>query len=188
MAVENMLFGSLENFKEICNQYITDRDCIDASYDVVRDKTGVEYVEALVLRIGTDFQMYFQYDANGRMNVYVENQIDGKTAEIMICDGAECDTKLYMGKYINFAELEKSGYKLEEVGKQFKPLKCLETITQSVARIEENIYNIDYDELPDYLKGIRDFVNLLNGTENNKEIADSIINQLRQLDNFELPF
>ena len=37
-------------------------------------------------------------------------------------------------------------------------------------------------------KGIRDFMNLLNGTENNKEIADYIISELRQYDNFELPF
>lgn len=183
MTVENMLTGNAEIFKELCEHFIENSDCIDASYDVLPSGN----VESLVLNIGTDYRMDFSKDAHDKMSVYVESQITGKTAQMIICDGAICDTRLYMSKYINFKELEKDGYTLEAVGKPFKPVK-LETITQSVARIEENIYNIDYDALSDYLKGIRDFMNLLNGTENNKEIADYIISELRQYDNFELPF
>lgn len=56
-----------------------------------------------------------------------------------------------------------------------------ETITQSIARIEQNIYTLPYDDLDDYLKGIRDFMNLLNGEESNKDIADEVIEQLRKL-------
>lgn len=187
MTVENMILGNVETFKELCEKFVENADCIEASYDVSPDNMGVEFYETLVLRINTDFQMQFFYNDKGRMNVYIESQIDGKLAEIEICDGAECDTRLYMSKYINFKQLEKDGYSLSKVGTIFKPVKT-ETITQSVARIEENIYNIDYDALSDYLKGIRDFMNLLNGTENNKQIADYIISELRQYDDFELPF
>lgn len=183
MTVENMTFGTLETFKEICNQFVMDADCIDASYDIMPDNR----IDSLTLRIGTDFQMIFKC-STGKMSVYVENQINGQYAEMIICDGAVCDTRLYMSKYINFKELEKSGYNLDAIDKQFKPVK-LETITQSVARIEENIYNIDYDALSEYLKGIRDFMNLLNGTENNKEIADYILAELNEYNNdSEIPF
>ena len=46
-----------------------------------------------------------------------------------------------------------------------------ETITQSIARIEQHIYSSPYDDLTDYLQGVRDMLNLINGEENNKEIA-----------------
>lgn len=36
---------------------------------------------------------------------------------------------------------------------------------QQIARIERVIYTIEYDKLPDYLQGIRDMINLLNGWE-----------------------
>lgn len=40
------------------------------------------------------------------------------------------------------------------------------SIIQQLKDIENNIYTIPYDDLNDYLKGIRDMVNLLNGNEN----------------------
>ena len=51
----------------------------------------------------------------------------------------------------------------------------METIIQSLKRIEDKIYTIPYDELSDYLKGIRDMVNLVNGEEPSDEVADDII-------------
>lgn len=55
-----------------------------------------------------------------------------------------------------------------------------ETITQSIARIERRIYSSPYDDLTDYLQGVRDMLNLINGEENNKEIADAVLQSLSQ--------
>ena len=56
----------------------------------------------------------------------------------------------------------------------------METITQSVARIEQHIYSLPYDDLTEYLQGVRDMLNLVNGEENNKEVTDTIIQSLLQ--------
>ncbi len=50
----------------------------------------------------------------------------------------------------------------------------METITQSLARIEEQIYTFPYDA-DEYLQGVRDMMNLINGQEDNKEVADNIL-------------
>ena len=50
-----------------------------------------------------------------------------------------------------------------------------ETIIQSLKRIEDKIYTVPYDELPAYLQGVRDMINLVNGEEPSDEIADNII-------------
>lgn len=54
----------------------------------------------------------------------------------------------------------------------------METISQSAARIEQHIYSLSYDDLTEYLQGVRDMLNLINGEENNKEVADTIIQSL----------
>lgn len=63
------------------------------------------------------------------------------------------------------------------------------TILQSLRRIEQVIYWAPYDELTDYLKGIRDMINMLNGEENASEALDYILGQIaeKQLE-YELPF
>lgn len=50
-----------------------------------------------------------------------------------------------------------------------------ETITQSLARIEDKIYIIPYDDLTPYLQGVRDMMNLINGQEKSKEVANTIL-------------
>ena len=64
-----------------------------------------------------------------------------------------------------------------------------ETIIQSLKRIEIYIYSLPYDELSYYLQGIRDMINLVNGEEYGKEIADLIIDKINKLNiEYELPF
>ena len=55
-----------------------------------------------------------------------------------------------------------------------------ETILQSLKRIEDVIYTEPYDELSDYLKGVRDVINLLNGEEPNDSVADFILETFKQ--------
>ena len=50
-----------------------------------------------------------------------------------------------------------------------------ETILQSLKRIEDVIYTEPYDDLTEYLKGVRDIINLINGEEPSNEIADTVI-------------
>lgn len=50
-----------------------------------------------------------------------------------------------------------------------------ETITQSLARIEDKIYIIPYDDLTPYLQGVRDMMNLINGQEKSDEVANTIL-------------
>lgn len=50
----------------------------------------------------------------------------------------------------------------------------IEPITYSITRITNCIYNMPYDNLSDYLKGVRDIINLINAEESSKEIADYI--------------
>lgn len=54
----------------------------------------------------------------------------------------------------------------------------METITQSIARVEQHIYSLSYDDLTEYLQGVRDMLNLINGEENSKAVADTIIKSL----------
>lgn len=51
----------------------------------------------------------------------------------------------------------------------------METITQSLGRIESTIYSLPYDELTPYLQGVRDFMNLINGEEYSQEVTDTIL-------------
>ena len=63
-----------------------------------------------------------------------------------------------------------------------------ETILQSLAKIEYIIYQLPYDELSDYLKGVRDMINLINGEESNADIASHILKQVAKQElEYELP-
>lgn len=55
-----------------------------------------------------------------------------------------------------------------------------ETITQSLSRIENKIYSTSYDSLTPYLQGVRDMMNLINGQEKSKEVADTILCNLTE--------
>ena len=64
-----------------------------------------------------------------------------------------------------------------------------ETILQSLRRIERVIYSLPYDELTDYLKGVRDMINLINGEENSYSVANYIIERIDEAKlEYELPF
>lgn len=64
-----------------------------------------------------------------------------------------------------------------------------ETVTQALAKIEYTIYRLPYDQLSDYLKGVRDMINMLNGEENPTEILDHVLEQMvKQQLEYELPF
>lgn len=64
-----------------------------------------------------------------------------------------------------------------------------ETILQSLRRIEHVIYSLPYDELTDYLKGVRDMINMLNGEEDSKSITNYVIEQMDEAKlEYELPF
>lgn len=53
---------------------------------------------------------------------------------------------------------------------------------QQIARIESVIYTIEYDKLPDYLQGIRDMINLLNGDEQTPcNLADTVKQEIKIL-------
>lgn len=54
------------------------------------------------------------------------------------------------------------------------------TIIQQLKRIEQVIYTVEYDKLPDYLQGIRDMINLLNGDEQQeRNLADTIEQEIK---------
>ena len=64
-----------------------------------------------------------------------------------------------------------------------------ETIIQSLNRIEKVIYSLPYDELTDYLKGIRDIVNMLNHENDSKDFADFVIEKIDETRlEYDLPF
>ena len=64
-----------------------------------------------------------------------------------------------------------------------------ETIIQSLNRIEKVIYSLPFDELTDYLRGVRDMINLINGEENSKSVADFIIERIDETKlEYDLPF
>ena len=58
-----------------------------------------------------------------------------------------------------------------------------ETILQSLKRIEDIIYTEEYDNLSDYLQGVRDMINLINGEEPCDEVADTIIENFKVKEN-----
>ena len=76
----------------------------------------------------------------------------------------ECDEDFYSFEVVEAVDTEASPKK--------------ETIIQSIKRIEDNIYKVAYDDLSDYLQGVRDIINLVNGEENSEEIASSIFQEL----------
>ena len=58
------------------------------------------------------------------------------------------------------------------------------TIIRELHNIERRIYDLPYDELSDYLKGVRDVINVINGDEKYLDshvimLIDRIINEKR---------
>ena len=53
-----------------------------------------------------------------------------------------------------------------------------ETTLQSLARIEYLIYKLQYEDLNEYLQGVRDVINLINGEKSNVDIASHIVEQV----------
>ena len=54
------------------------------------------------------------------------------------------------------------------------------TTIQALKRIEQVIYTVEYDNLPDYLQGVRDMINLLNGDEQQEHnLADMIEQEIK---------
>lgn len=58
------------------------------------------------------------------------------------------------------------------------------TIIQALNYIESKIYTIPYDSLTPYLQGVRDMINLVNGEEPSMEVADTILDNLKRLENY----
>jgi hypothetical protein len=64
-----------------------------------------------------------------------------------------------------------------------------ETIIQSLNRIEKVIYSLPFNELTDYLRGVRDMINLINGEESSCCVASYIIERIEETKlEYELPF
>ena len=63
-----------------------------------------------------------------------------------------------------------------------------ETILQSLAKIEYIICQLQKNDLSEYLRGVRDVVNLINGEKPNADIANYILKQVvkQEIEN-ELP-
>lgn len=58
------------------------------------------------------------------------------------------------------------------------------TIIRQLDKIADYIYQVPYDELTDYLKGIRDMINLLNGEEGCLEdeyLCDFVIEEIKKI-------
>ena len=53
-----------------------------------------------------------------------------------------------------------------------------ETILQSLARIEYLIYKLQYEDLNEYLQGVRDVIELMNGKKSNADITSHILEQV----------
>lgn len=54
----------------------------------------------------------------------------------------------------------------------------MSTIIQNLRTIEKIIYVLPYDNLSPYLQGVRDIVNLVNGTEDGANIAETVQHNL----------
>lgn len=64
-----------------------------------------------------------------------------------------------------------------------------ETILQSLKKIEYLIYKLPYDDLSEYLQGVRDMINLINGEKPNADFASHILKQVAKQElEYELPF
>ena len=63
-----------------------------------------------------------------------------------------------------------------------------ETILQSLAKIEYIICQLQKNDLSEYLRGVRDVINLINGEKPNADIASHILKQVakQEIEN-ELP-
>lgn len=56
------------------------------------------------------------------------------------------------------------------------------TIIKQLEKIADYIYQVPYDELTDYLKGIRDMINLVNGEEQDgKELSETVYNAIHEI-------
>lgn len=55
------------------------------------------------------------------------------------------------------------------------------TIIQTLKSIEDLIYTFDYDAMPEYLQGVRDLLNIVNGTEDNEGVEETIIDECQKL-------
>ena len=53
-----------------------------------------------------------------------------------------------------------------------------ETILKSLARIEYLINKLQYEDLNEYLQGVRDMIELINGEKSNIDIASHILEQV----------
>ena len=53
-----------------------------------------------------------------------------------------------------------------------------ETILQSLTRIEYLIYKLQYEDLNEYLQGVRDMIELINGEKSNVDITSHILEQV----------
>ena len=53
-----------------------------------------------------------------------------------------------------------------------------ETILQSLAKIEYLIYKLQYEDLNEYLQGVRDIIELMNGEKSNVDVASHIVEQV----------
>ena len=53
-----------------------------------------------------------------------------------------------------------------------------ETILQSLARIEYLIHKLQYEDLSEYLQGVRDMIELMNGEKSNTDITSHILEQV----------
>ena len=54
----------------------------------------------------------------------------------------------------------------------------MQNIDILVKQIEKELYKLDYDDLSDYLKGVRDFINLIKGYEDSESITECILEQI----------
>ena len=64
------------------------------------------------------------------------------------------------------------------------------TIIRQLDKIADYVYQVPYEELTDYLKGIRDIINLLNGEEQGEiPLCDTVFTAINEIyTDLELPF
>ena len=56
------------------------------------------------------------------------------------------------------------------------------TTIKQLEKIADCIYQVPYDELTDYLKGIRDMINLVNGEEQDgKQLSETVYNAAHEI-------
>ena len=54
----------------------------------------------------------------------------------------------------------------------------MQNIDMLVKQIEKELYKLDYDDLSDYLKRVRDFINLIKEYEDSESITEYILEQI----------